>query len=78
MGTCTDHGELDSGVGSCSARVEKKRLFHRARLSRSAAPRNRPTSAAAAFQSMAPIFSISLAITQWRLISSGWSFQGPA
>jgi hypothetical protein len=55
--------ELNSGVGSCSARVVKKRLLHRAKLSRSAGPKNRSTSAAAAFQSMAAIFAVSLSIT---------------
>jgi|ERR1700733_4710672 len=62
---------------SCEALVLKKRALQILRLSRSAAPRKRSTSAAAAFQSMVAIFSLSLSTTHRVLMTGFCALHGP-
>jgi hypothetical protein len=65
------------GESNCEARVLKNRALQILRLSRSAAPRKRSTSAAAAFQSMVAIFSLSLSTTHRVSMTGFCAFHGP-
>ena len=54
---------------SCSVLLRKKRSLQSSRLARSLVPRNRSTSAAAAFQSIVAIFSLSFCVSQAAVIA---------